>query len=157
MFFVVVKYQCCGVASYEDYRNGFYYNSFNKYTIVSVVPNSCCVYREQQQLSSQPTRCQMKSVNIYRKGCYDILMWWMECFGTLIGIVTLVSGAISIVQGFFVIMFYKQIELYKREVRRKHMRLNSYVNKNVQNNIQTAKDLFDSITLASTCAGSTIQ
>jgi hypothetical protein len=70
---VQINYQCCGVNSYEDYRNGFFYNSVNQYTIVSVVPNSCCIYRDQ---STQLRQCKMNTVNIYRKGCYDILMFW---------------------------------------------------------------------------------
>ena len=34
----------------------------------------------------------MKSVNIYRKGCYEILMWWMESFGNIISGVTIIIG-----------------------------------------------------------------
>lgn len=89
-----INYQCCGVNSYEDYRNGYFYNSYNKYTIVSIVPNSCCIYREQ---SSQLRQCKMKSVNIYRKGCYDILMFWMEQFGAIICSVTICIGVLHII------------------------------------------------------------
>ena len=77
------------MVSFEDYRNGYYYNTYNKYTIVNIVPNSCCIFREQL---SQLTQCQMKSVNIYRKGCYEILMWWMESFGSIISGLTLIIG-----------------------------------------------------------------
>jgi hypothetical protein len=34
----------------------------------------------------------MKSVNIFRKGCYDILMWWMDTFGIIIATITIVAG-----------------------------------------------------------------
>jgi hypothetical protein len=118
---VQINYQCCGVKSYEDYRNGFYYNSFNKYTIVSIVPNSCCIYSE-SSAPNQPTKCQMKSVNIYRKGCYDILVWWMESFGLVIGSITLVFGVICFLLALAIYVIYSQICGYKAEVAKKSAR-----------------------------------
>ncbi len=107
------------MVGYEDYRNGFYYNSFNKYTIVSIVPQSCCIYREQ----GQSNQCQMKSVNIYRKGCYDILMWWMETFGAVISAITICFGLLSIFEALMFGCFYTQIAHYISEVNKKQKNL----------------------------------
>ena len=101
--------------SYEDYRNGNFYNSYNKYTIVSVVPSSCCIYREP---NNQLAQCKMKSVNIYRKGCYDILMFWMESFCTLIAALTLCAGAIY----WLLMLVAVRISLQVREWRRRAAR-----------------------------------
>ena len=108
------------MASYEDYRNGFYYNSFNKYTIVSIVPASCCMYRD----PNQPSKCQMKSINIYRKGCYDILMWWMEVFGTLLTALNVGFGFLDLVAAFACFNILNQIKRWKRKLHEKAMLVN---------------------------------
>lgn len=116
---VQINYQCCGINGYEDYRNGFYYNSFNKYTIVSIVPQSCCIYREQ----GQSNQCQMKSVNIYRKGCYEILMWWFETVGGLISAIAIVFGFLCFIEAIMFTCFYTQIAHYISEVKKKQKNL----------------------------------
>jgi hypothetical protein len=123
---VQINYQCCGVVSYEDYRNGFYYNSFNKYTIVNIVPTSCCMYRD----PNQPSKCQMKSINIYRKGCYDILMWWMEVFGTLISVVNLSFGFLNLIAAFVCFSILGKIRLYKQKLKEKARSINNSRNSN---------------------------
>lgn len=125
---VQINYQCCGVNSYEDYRNGYFYNSYNKYTIVSVVPNSCCIYRDQ---STQLRQCKMKSVNIYRKGCYDILMFWMESYGSIITSVTICIGALHIVFSVISTRITNQIKnLHRRKQAEKRLmkyKINNYM------------------------------
>lgn len=124
---VQINYQCCGVNSYEDYRNGYFYNSYNKYTIVSVVPNSCCIYRDQ---SSQLRQCKMKSVNIYRKGCYDILMFWMESYGSIITSLTICVGFLHMVFSAVSTRITNQIKnLNRRKIKEKRLmnhKLNNY-------------------------------
>ena len=105
--------------SHEDYRNGFYYNSFNKYTIVNIVPASCCMYRD----PNQPSKCQMKSINIYRKGCYDILMWWMEVFGTLIGALCFAFGFLNLLAACACFNILGQIRRFKRKIKEKNRML----------------------------------
>lgn len=55
------------------------------------MPVSCCAYRTQLV---QVNQCQSNLVNAYRKGCYDILMIWLDRYGSLI-------GSISMVMAFF--------------------------------------------------------
>lgn len=123
-----INYQCCGVNSYEDYRNGYFYNSYNKYTIVSIVPSSCCIYRDQ---STQLRQCKMKSVNIYRKGCYDILMFWMEQYGAIICSVTICVGVLHIIFSIISTRIVNQIKsLNARKLAEKRLtkhKLNNYM------------------------------
>lgn len=106
-----MKYQCCGVISYEDYRNGYFYNTYNKYTIVSVVPNSCCIYRDQ---TSSLVQCKMKSVNIFRKGCYDILMFWMDSYGAIITSILIVGGVLDLIFSLIFSNITRQIKNLKQ-------------------------------------------
>jgi hypothetical protein len=85
------------------------------------VPNSCCIYREGDQ--NQPTKCQMKSINVYRKGCYDILMWWMDSFGSIISSIGIVFGILNGISAGYFIMIYSQVRRLKIELKKKHLRL----------------------------------
>ncbi|RMZ97876.1 tetraspanin-15 [Brachionus plicatilis] len=142
---VQINYQCCGVVSYEDYRNGFYYNSFNKYTIVNIVPNSCCMFKE----ANMPSKCQMQSINIFRKGCYDILMWWMESFGILISCLCFIFGFIYIILSLIFIKVINQIKSFKIKIREKNLRkMNKQKMKNLEERFSEANTTNDSISLA---------
>lgn len=143
--FKIFKYQCCGVISHEDYRNGFYYNSFNKYTIVNIVPNSCCMFRE----ANIPTKCQMKSINIFRKGCYDILMWWMESFGILISCLCFIFGVIYVALSLIYIKVIHQIKSFKTKIREKNLRkMNKRKLQSLENRFSNPNTTNDSISLA---------
>lgn len=88
----------------------------------------------------------MKSVNIYRKGCYDILMWWMETFGLVLSAITLVAGILNLIAAFIVLSIQRQIVNYKMEVRKKESRLR---NMNI-NMSKFEKDYYDTNTLDET-------
>ena len=123
-----------------------YTNLYNKYTIVSVVPNSCCIYRDQ---TSSLVQCKMKSVNIFRKGCYDILMFWMDSYGAIIASILIVGGLLDILFSVIFSNITRQIKNLKQRqyIERnllKHKINNYQIEKNIRN------DVFDTNTLDET-------
>jgi len=88
---VQMNYECCGVISPKDYQNGYYYNTHIKYSQILQVPYSCCQFRENLNLLTQ---CQTNLLHVYRKGCYDILMIWLDRYGSIV-------ASISMVMAFF--------------------------------------------------------
>lgn len=141
---VQINYQCCGVISYEDYRNGYFYNTYNKYTIVSVVPNSCCIYRDQ---TSSLVQCKMKSVNIFRKGCYDILMFWMDSYGAIITSILIVIGILDLIFSVIFLNITRQIKNLKQ---RQFIEKNLLKHKINQFCSSSRHDIFDTNTLDET-------
>lgn len=116
------------------------------------MPNSCCIYREQL---SQLTQCQMKSVNIYRKGCYDILMWWMESFGTIISGITIIIGLLYLVAALVTGVICDRLKKLRIALRQKEFdkmnRLSSHTHVNViETKNRLRNDYYDTNTLEET-------
>ena len=74
---------------------------------------------------NQPSKCQMKSINIFRKGCYDILMWWMEVFGTLLCSLNVSFGFLNLLCAFACVNIINQIRTYKQKLKEKNEKLSN--------------------------------
>jgi hypothetical protein len=111
-----------------------------------------------QSQSSRDTvtsKCQMKSINIYRKGCYDILMWWMESFGLMIASLTFLFGTLDIFATLICLNIFRQIKRLKELINEKNekirikMKTNNFRQfsyKMDQENEMDAGDLDDAMT-----------
>jgi hypothetical protein len=73
----------------------------------------------------------MKSINIYRKGCYDILMWWMEVFGTLLTALNVSFGFLNLLCAFALFNILNQIRKYKTKIKEKTTRLHNTSRSNI--------------------------
>lgn len=96
-----------------------------------------------------PTKCQMKSINIFRKGCYDILMWWMESFGILISILCFIFGVLFVILSLVYVKVINQIKNFKAKVREKNLRkMNKQKMHKFDDRFSEANTTNDSISLA---------
>lgn len=56
----------------------------------------------------------MKSVNIFRKGCYDILMFWMDSYGAILTSILIVGGVLDLIFSLIFSNITRQIKNLKQ-------------------------------------------
>lgn len=133
---VQTTYECCGVSSYADYRNGYFYNRQNQLYFgqsFRQIPSSCCKIRNQIHLLDQ---CQISLQNYYAKGCYDILMIWLDKYGSI-------QASLSIILSFFhFLLALYVLKQLKPLVKKKFTRKDNNLKLGMKNRIQ--KQLYGS-------------
>ena len=87
------------------------------------MPASCCAYRTQL---AQVNQCQSNLVNAYRKGCYDILMIWLDRYGSLIGSIEMVMAFFHLISFIIGFRFCRWMEK-ERKRNLKERKLNHHV------------------------------